>query len=397
MGEDDLIRRASQKEPEAFTQLIQSYMTEIDAEISRLLGKLGNEAEKAGIGKTVIVTAWNKIADFQGGAKRFPAWLGKIVTEICRNLLLEKAKQGNASAFQELLASYTKMVYGIIARYQRLQEQAEDILQALTEEAWKLIPLRFQLTKASFEWLRAQIPDATLLKLKSLTGQGFEHEAEFLNAVRSLIGEKPARQYQEAILACARISGKRFTAWLRIRTTGMCLDCLKKQKFEASRQPDDPTFTDIAAQPGTSFVEQEQAELVAKALRSEKLSVSERHVVSLRLAGLSNKEIAQLPLILFELTTAVLKKLRDAQLPEAAGENLKPLRDQEFLEENAFLRKVEAALGKKFLELYQSLILQYAQRMLTNQEIAMIVFHAIIKIRAILRAQGYIGEGDDNA
>ena len=172
MGEADLIKCARQKDSDAFTQLIQSSMTKIDAEISRLIGKLGDEEEKTRIGKTVIMTAWNKIADFQGGSKSFQAWLVKIIAEICRNILLEKAKQGNASAFQKLIASYTKMLYGIIARYQRLQEQAEDIFQAINEEAWKMIPLRFQLTKASFKWLHAQIPDETLLKLEPLTGQG---------------------------------------------------------------------------------------------------------------------------------------------------------------------------------------------------------------------------------
>jgi hypothetical protein len=403
MGEEDLIKRARQKDSDAFAQLIQSYMSEIDAEILRLIDKLIDEAGTTDIGKTIIVKAWNDIADFQGGAERFPDWLGKLAKEICLDILLTWAKQGNEKAFNILIRDYEVLIYGVIARYKNLREYVEDILQTVKLEAWRITALNFELTAESFQGLRnAGVPDEIVEKLQPLQGQGWKHKNEFLIAVCEQIGEKQTNRYEEVILKCARIERFRgeanaLRAWLRIRTTGTCLDLIRKparQGKELSLEKI-PLAMESDPKAGKPFEEQEEAEIVRKALQSDRLSVIEKHIVSLRFVGVSNKEIAQLPLIVFKITNQVLGKLKEGNMPENLLNELKPLRDQQFLAERQFLDTVGKYLEKNHADRYRDQILRHAKRTLTNQDIAVLVFNAITKIRAIFREQGIIDAGDE--
>jgi len=394
MEEQLLIERARQKDGAAFTRLIQSCMAEIDVEISSVLGALLDEAEKTELDKTVIVTTWNRMTDCPREPKPFHAWLAKLTQEICLDHLIVLAKHGNAPAFASLIKQYEWLIRMIIQKFQRVNDQTEDIVQHVTIDAWRKIALRFEFTPKSLKKLRqTTLPVEVLEKLHPLQRQGFQKKRPCIAAIINCLGAEQTRLYQDVILRAVKV--KRFKkgavalkAWLRRRTTGICLDLLKNP--EDSREPENSTFTEIATNPGNPLVDAEHNQLLNDALQSERLSVSERHIHSLRLAGLTNQQIAQIPLLLFKLTTDVFEELQVENIPDTVIAKLKPLRNQEFLSEAAFLAEVAACLGKKPLAEYQERILKHVRRKLSNQQIAEIYNHGIKTLQAIFREQGMI-------
>ncbi len=136
--EESLVRRAQQRDPQAFTQLYEEYFDKIYRYVAI---RIGNKTEAEDITQQVFVNALQSISSFRWKGIPFSAWLFRIAHNQVVDYLRKKTKQATVPIDESKASSGSDP--------QWLVEQNLDIEQLLsatkrlTEAQREVISLRF--------------------------------------------------------------------------------------------------------------------------------------------------------------------------------------------------------------------------------------------------------------
>ena len=137
-NEESLVRRAQQRDQEAFTQL---YEENFDKIYRYIVLKIGNETEAEDMTQQVFLNALKSISSFKWKGIPFSAWLFRIARNQVVDYLRKKAKQATAPLDESLASSDSNPE---LAAEQKLNiEQLVSATKRLTAAQREVISLRF--------------------------------------------------------------------------------------------------------------------------------------------------------------------------------------------------------------------------------------------------------------
>jgi len=137
-NEESLVRRAQQRDQEAFVQLYEEHFNKI---YRYVVLKIGNEMEAEDLTQQVFLKALQSISSFRWKGIQFSAWLFRIAHNQVVDYLRKKAKQ--------ITTSLDKVEVVGDSNPEELAEQRQDIEQVvlatrqLTEQQREVVSLRF--------------------------------------------------------------------------------------------------------------------------------------------------------------------------------------------------------------------------------------------------------------
>lgn len=135
--EEDLVRRAQQKDQEAFSQLYEEHFDKIYRYIAL---KIGNTAEAEDMTQQVFIKALKSISSYKWKGVPFSAWLFRIAHNQIVDYL-RKSKH-NTVPLDESLVSHNDNP-GAIAEEKLDMEQLTEATRQLTQAQQEVIALRF--------------------------------------------------------------------------------------------------------------------------------------------------------------------------------------------------------------------------------------------------------------
>lgn len=154
--------------------------------------------------------------------------------------LVMLCREGDSSAYKELINRYKGLIYSIpLRKFRFSQFKADEVFSDVTNVLMKNISTRFKLTEQSFINLKEEnIPEETLEKLKYLKNHEDMNEKKFIETVEKAIGQVETVRYKSLILKHANISKiespDKIKSWLATVTKNKCLEYLRRYKKFAS-------------------------------------------------------------------------------------------------------------------------------------------------------------------
>ena len=136
--EESLVRRAQQRDEDAFTQLYEAYFDRIYRYVAL---KIGNKADAEDMTQQVFLNALQSISSFKWRGISFSAWLFRIAHNQVVDYLRKKSKQATALLDESLVNSDSNPQ---LEAERRLDiEQLGAATRRLTEAQREVISLRF--------------------------------------------------------------------------------------------------------------------------------------------------------------------------------------------------------------------------------------------------------------
>ena len=136
--EESLVRRAQQRETEAFAQLYENYFDRI---YRYVVLKIGNRTEAEDMTQQVFLNALQSISSFKWRGLPFSAWLFRIAHNQVVDYLRKKARHATTPLDQSLATSDDSPQ--LAAEQKQDIEQLISATKRLTDAQQKVISLRF--------------------------------------------------------------------------------------------------------------------------------------------------------------------------------------------------------------------------------------------------------------
>ena len=136
--EESLVRRAQQRDEEAFTQLYEAYFDKIYRYVAL---RIGNKTEAEDMTQQVFLNALQSISSFKWRGIPFSAWLFRIAHNQVVDYLRKKTKQATAPLDESLVSSDSNPQ--LVAEHKLDIEQLVSATKRLTETQREVISLRF--------------------------------------------------------------------------------------------------------------------------------------------------------------------------------------------------------------------------------------------------------------
>ena len=136
--EQSLIRRAQQRDEEAFTQLYEVYFDKIYRYVAL---RIGNETEAEDMTQQVFLKVLQSITSFKWRGIPFSAWLFRIAHNQVVDYLRKKTKQATAPLNESLVSSNSNLQ--LMAEHKLDIEQLISATKRLTEAQRQVVSLRF--------------------------------------------------------------------------------------------------------------------------------------------------------------------------------------------------------------------------------------------------------------
>jgi len=136
--EESLVRRAQQRDQEAFAQL---YEENFDKIYRYIVLKIGNKTEAEDMTQQVFLKALQSISSFKWKGVPFSAWLFRIAHNLVVDYLRKKAKQATTPLVESLASSDSNPE--LIAEQRLNIEQLLSVTKRLTPAQREVISLRF--------------------------------------------------------------------------------------------------------------------------------------------------------------------------------------------------------------------------------------------------------------
>jgi RNA polymerase sigma-70 factor, ECF subfamily len=136
--EESLVRRAQQRDEEAFTQLYEAYFDKIYRYVAL---KIGNKADAEDMAQQVFLNALQSISSFKWRGISFSAWLFRIAHNQAVDYLRKKSKEATALLDESLVNSDSNPQ--LVAEHKLDIEQLVSATRQLTETQREVISLRF--------------------------------------------------------------------------------------------------------------------------------------------------------------------------------------------------------------------------------------------------------------
>jgi len=136
--EESLVRRAQQRDEEAFTQLYEAYFDKIYRYVAL---RIGNKTEAEDMTQQVFLNALQSISSFKWRGIPFSAWLFRIAHNQVVDYLRKKTKQATAPLDESLVSSDSNPQ--LMAEHKLDIEQLVSATKRLTETQREVISLRF--------------------------------------------------------------------------------------------------------------------------------------------------------------------------------------------------------------------------------------------------------------
>ena len=137
-NEESLVRRAQQRDQQAFTQL---YEENFDKIYRYIVLKIGNETEAEDMTQQVFLNALKSISSFKWKGIPFSAWLFRIARNKVVDYLRKKAKQATAPLDESLASSDSTPE--LVAEQKLDIDQLLSVTKRLTVAQREVISLRF--------------------------------------------------------------------------------------------------------------------------------------------------------------------------------------------------------------------------------------------------------------
>lgn len=136
--EESLVRRAQQRDEEAFTQLYEAYFDKLYRYVAL---KIGNKAEAEDMTQQVFLNALKSVSSFKWRGISFSAWLFRIAHNQVVDYLRKKSKQATTLLDESLVSSDSNPQ--LVAEHKLDIEQLVSATKQLTETQREVISLRF--------------------------------------------------------------------------------------------------------------------------------------------------------------------------------------------------------------------------------------------------------------
>ena len=136
--EESLVRRAQQRDEEAFTQLYEEHFDKIYRYVAL---KIGNKTEAEDMTQQVFLNALQSISSFKWKGIPFSAWLFRIAHNQVVDYLRKKTKQATAPLDESLVSSGSNPQ--LMAEHKLDIEQLVSATKQLTRAQREVISLRF--------------------------------------------------------------------------------------------------------------------------------------------------------------------------------------------------------------------------------------------------------------
>ena len=136
--EESLVRRAQQRDEEAFTQLYEAYFDKIYRYVAL---KIGNKTEAEDMTQQVFSNALQSISSFKWRGISFSAWLFRIAHNQVVDYLRKKTKQATTLLDESLVSSNSDPQ--LVAEHKLDIEQLLSATKRLTEAQREVLSLRF--------------------------------------------------------------------------------------------------------------------------------------------------------------------------------------------------------------------------------------------------------------
>ena len=136
--EESLVRRAQQRDQQAFAQLYEEHFDKIYRYVTL---KIGNETEAEDMTQHVFLNALKSISSFKWRGISFSAWLFRIAHNLVVDYLRKKAKQVTVPLYESSVIANDDPQ--LIAEQRLDIEQLVSATKHLTEAQREVISLRF--------------------------------------------------------------------------------------------------------------------------------------------------------------------------------------------------------------------------------------------------------------
>jgi len=136
--EESLVRRAQQRDEEAFTQLYEEHFDKIYRYVAL---RIGNKTEAEDMTQQVFLNALQSISSFKWKGIPFSAWLFRIAHNQVVDYLRKKTKQATAPLYESLISSGSNPQ--LMAEHKLDIEQLVSATKQLTRAQREVISLRF--------------------------------------------------------------------------------------------------------------------------------------------------------------------------------------------------------------------------------------------------------------
>ena len=136
--EESLIRRAQQRDEEAFTQLYEEHFDKIYRYVTL---KIGNKTEAEDMTQQVFLNALQSISSFKWKGIPFSAWLFRIAHNLVVDYLRKKTKQTTTPLDESLVSSDSNPQ--LMAEHKLDIERLVSATKQLTRAQREVISLRF--------------------------------------------------------------------------------------------------------------------------------------------------------------------------------------------------------------------------------------------------------------
>jgi len=136
--EESLVRRAQQRDEEAFTQLYEEHFDKIYRYVAL---KIGNKTEAEDMTQQVFLNALQSISSFKWKGIPFSAWLFRIAHNQVVDYLRKQTKQATAPLDESLISSGSNPQ--LMAEHKLDIEQLVSATKQLTRAQREVISLRF--------------------------------------------------------------------------------------------------------------------------------------------------------------------------------------------------------------------------------------------------------------
>ncbi len=137
--EEDLVRRAQRRDPEAFTQLYEAYFDKI---YRYIVIRIGNEMEAEDMTQQVFLKALRSISSFRWRGIPFSAWLFRIAHNQVVDYLRKKSKRVTVP-IDKLPATPSGDDPQLMAEQRHDIEQLVSASKQLTQAQREVVSLRF--------------------------------------------------------------------------------------------------------------------------------------------------------------------------------------------------------------------------------------------------------------